>query len=100
MQTNYWRRELTIALAAFGFGFLLLPFLIYWLGVRVLGDYAPGAGVLDFAESIWADFLRLRPAAWMLVLGPYVIVQALRLLRRIWQTQIPVTPVTNPDDRP
>lgn len=99
MQTVNWRRELTILLATFGFGFLLVPFLIYWLGVRVLGEYGPGAGVLDLAESIWAEFLRLRPAAWMLVLGPYVVVQALRLFRRIWRVQVPVTLVTNPDDQ-
>ena len=99
MQTNYWRRELTIALAAFGFGFLVLPFAIYWVGSRVLGEYAPGAGALDLVESIWADFLRFELPAWILVLGPYLLVQALRLLRRIWRARTPVIAVTNPHDQ-
>jgi hypothetical protein len=87
MQTDHWRREITIAVAAFGGGFLLLPFAIYWLGTRLLGEYAPGEGVLDLAENVWASFLRLEPSAWILVFSPYIIIQGLRLLGRIWRAR-------------
>ncbi len=100
MQTDSWRRELTIAVAAFGFGFLFLPLAVYWLGTQVLGEYSPGKGVLDLAESVWLDFLRLSPPAWVLVLSPYLLIQGLRVLRRLWKGANPVNTVTNPHDRP
>ena len=94
--TAQWRRELTIAAAAFAVGFFVLPLAIYWLGQRMLGNYAPGAGVLDLADQIWSDFLQLAPAAWLLVLSPYLLLQLARLLRRVLRTRNPVKPVTNP----
>jgi len=93
--TARWRRELTIGAVAFAIGFFLLPLAIYWLGERVLGAYAPEAGVLDLAEQIWGDFLRLQPAAWLLVLSPYVLLQLSRLVRRLLRARNPVRPVTN-----
>lgn len=94
--TPQLRRELTIAAAAFAVGFFVLPPAIYWLGQRVLGNYAPGAGMLDLADQIWGDLLQLAPAAWLLVLSPYLLVQLLRLLRRLLGARNPVKPVTNP----
>lgn len=80
-----WRREITIAAACVGFGLLVLPFAIYLVGQRVIGEYSEGSGALDLAEAIWIDLLALRLPAWTLVLGPYVIVQLLRGLRRVWR---------------
>lgn len=80
-----WRRELIIAVAMLGFGFFVLPAAIYGFGVRVVGTYAGDNGLLGLAESIWVDLLRLAPAAWILVLSPYALVQALRLTRRLWR---------------
>ncbi|HEX5047707.1 MAG TPA: hypothetical protein VFX89_11345 [Gammaproteobacteria bacterium] len=94
--TAQWRRELTIAAVAFAVGFFVLPLAIYWLGQRVLGNYAPGAGVLDLADQIWGDLLALAPAAWLLVLSPYLLLQLFRLLRRLLTARNPVKPVTNP----
>jgi len=91
-----WRRELTIAAAAFAVGFFVLPLAIYWVGQRVLGNYATGAGALDLADQIWSDFLALAPAAWLLIFSPYFLLQLVRLLRRLLRTRNPVKPVTNP----
>jgi uncharacterized membrane protein HdeD (DUF308 family) len=73
------KKELTIAALLLGFGFLVLPIAIYWVGQQVIGEYAPDAGVLDLAEAIWSDLLQLRPSAWTLVLAPYLMVQLVRL---------------------
>jgi hypothetical protein len=94
--TAQWRRELTIGAVAFAVGFFVLPLAIYWIGQRLLGNYATGAGVLDLADRIWGDFLQLAPAAWLLVLSPYLVVQLSRLVRRLLRARNPVKPVTNP----
>jgi hypothetical protein len=97
--TAQWRRELTIGAAAFAVGFFLLPLAIYGVGQRLLGNYAIGAGFLDLADQIWGDFLQLAPAAWLLVLSPYFLVQLSRLLRRLLRAHNPVKPVTNSPSR-
>lgn len=80
-----WKRELTLAAAMLAFGLFILPLAIYLVGRQVIGEYDADAGVLALAEHIWTDFLSLRPTAWILVLGPYVVVQLLRYVRRVWR---------------
>ena len=79
------RRETVIAAAGLAFGLFVLPAAIYWVGKRIFGDYSPDGGMLALAEQIWSDLLALDPAAWLLVLSPYVIVQLGRLVRRLWR---------------
>jgi hypothetical protein len=67
------------------FGLLVLPMAIYVVGQRLIGGYAPGLGPLALAETIWIDFLSLRLPAWILVLSPYLTVQLVRGVRRVWQ---------------
>jgi hypothetical protein len=43
--------------------------------------------MLALVETIWIDFLALRPIAWILVLSPYAVVQMLRLVRRAWRRE-------------
>jgi len=81
-----WRRELVIATAMLAFGLFVLPMAIYSVGVRVIGSYGTEGGMLDLAETIWRDLLALAPWAWLLVLSPYVVVQALRLALRMWRS--------------
>jgi hypothetical protein len=78
-----WRREAAIAAAMIGVALLALPFAIYVVGQRLLGAYDGGAMAL--AEAIWLDLLALRPAAWTLVLWPYVTLQLVRWARRLWR---------------
>jgi hypothetical protein len=87
MKSGYWKRELVIAAALFGCGFLLLPLAIYWVGNHVVGDYAAEGGVLALMDQIWSDFFTLDPAAWTLVLSPYLLLQLLRLIRRTWRAR-------------
>ncbi|HUQ51658.1 MAG TPA: hypothetical protein VM692_05520 [Gammaproteobacteria bacterium] len=85
-QSPNWQREATIALAAIGFGLLILPFAVYVVGSELIGVYDPdGGGALDLAETIWLDLLSLRLPAWVLVLSPYITVQLARWVRRVWR---------------
>ena len=83
MEGMNWKRELTIAAALLAGGLFVIPVAVYVVGQRLFGEYVDG-GVLTLAEKIWGDFLTLRPAAWVLVLGPYLVVQLLRAIRRLW----------------
>jgi hypothetical protein len=99
MQTDAWRRELLIAVVSFGLGVFVLPIAIYWVGQRIIGEYAPEAGVLALAERIWSDLLALSPGAWALVASPYVIIQLVRLVARVRRLGMVVKPVTDSQQR-
>jgi len=86
MQSRTIKREIAIAAALFAAGLILLPPAIYWVGRQVAGDYA-GGGPLAFADQIWADFMQLEPAAWLLVLSPYLLLQLARLIGRTWRAR-------------
>lgn len=74
------RRELRIAGLWLGFGLLVMPFLIYLAGVLTLGPY--DGGLLSFLGSLLAAFFTLKATAWLLVLGPFILFTAIRLLTR------------------
>jgi hypothetical protein len=73
------RRHVPWIIAALVFAALVLPFLVYYTGLHTLGAYA-GGGPLDFVGDFYADLARLRPGAWLLLLGPVVLVVAWRML--------------------
>ena len=82
-----WRREVAIAAGLLAFGLILLPFVVYLVGQRVLGEYE-GDGALALAESIWRDLLSFRLAAWILVLSPYLTIQIARGVGLIWRRKL------------
>ena len=49
--TKAWQRELAIAAGLLAFGLIALPFAVYIVGQRVLGEYGAGEGAsaLDLA---------------------------------------------------
>jgi hypothetical protein len=75
-----WRRELGIFALLFGFGLLVMPFLIYLAGVLTLGPYE--GGLLAFLRSLLGAVITAKPTAWLLVVGPYLLFTAVRLLTR------------------
>ncbi|MEO8467395.1 MAG: hypothetical protein ABI640_18885 [Gammaproteobacteria bacterium] len=87
MPTDTLRREIIIGAVCFALGFFILPLAIYWVGHELIGNYSPdaSAGALALAESIWADVLHFRLAAWVLVLAPYALVLLLRFTRSLWR---------------
>ena len=84
--TSTWRREAAIAAGSVVFGLIALPFAVYVVGQRLLGDHDPGP--LGLAEAIWRDFLSLRLPAWILVLCPYIMIQLVRFARRVWRPRL------------
>jgi hypothetical protein len=83
-----WQREVAIAAGLLAFGLFALPFAVYVVGQRVLGEYGEGLGPLALAESIWLDLLSFRLPAWCLVLSPYLAIQLARGVRRIWRRKV------------
>jgi len=73
------KRHVAWAAAALVFAALLLPFLVYYTGLRVFGAY-PGGGPLRFVGAYYADLGRLQPGAWLLLLGPVALVVVWRVL--------------------
>lgn len=79
-----WQRELSLAAGLLAFGLIALPFAVYVVGQRLLGEYA-GSGAMGLAESIWLDLLAFEPLTWLLILTPYLAVQLARLVWRVWR---------------
>ena len=75
-------RDLRWLLAALLFGLLVLPLLVYFTGIAVLGPYAHG-GAAAFAADFAADLARMRWFSWSLALGPLVLVAIWRTASRL-----------------
>jgi hypothetical protein len=80
MQFLRTHRETRLALGLIGFGLLGVPILVYIVGSLTLG--AADASLWVFLKSLFGSLLQLRPSAWALVLGPYLLVTALRVTSR------------------
>lgn len=63
-----------------GFGFLVLPAIVYGVGVRLLGEYRPGGGMGLFYGDLYRALGRGEGWAWLLLLGPYLGIMAIRLM--------------------
>jgi hypothetical protein len=95
-----WRRELLIALAGIGVGLILLPILIYVVGVPLLGAYGGGSGIGafygDFVRNLAAGMLR----TWFIVLAPYLLLGLLRLIFWPWGKRQLAVNLTGPTGEP
>jgi hypothetical protein len=87
LPSDVWRRELVIAVVLIAVGAFVLPLAIYAVGQAVVGEYSSEGGMMGLAAHVWDELLRLRPAAWILVLSPYVTVLLLRAVRRLWRAR-------------
>ena len=77
MSPHRIRFELLFALGGIAFGALLLPALVYAVGVGLLGTYA-GKGLAGLYGNLFADLISGSWAAAALVFGPYVILMLAR----------------------
>jgi hypothetical protein len=80
-----WKREILICVVFLLVGLVGLPVSIYFVGLKVIGPYAPDQGVIDLMRTIWTDLAAPRLGAWLLVLSPYLVIQLLRLTVRAWR---------------
>jgi hypothetical protein len=74
------RREALLFAIFGGFGLAVLPALVYLVGQALLGAYRPDAGMGAFYSDLYGHLGAFSPGAWLLVMGPYLAVQFLRLL--------------------
>lgn len=80
MQYTHWlRREAVLFGLLGGAGLLVLPALVFVVGQQLLGEY-PDGGMGAFYADLYGHLGSASPWAWMLVLGPWLGVQFLRLL--------------------
>lgn len=77
---GWLRRELIIAGVFILMGAILLPIAIYLIGQSLLGTYSEqGHGIGHLYGDIFSDLRSGFPAAWILILSPWLAVQLLRL---------------------
>jgi hypothetical protein len=79
-QSILGNRELRRALALIAFGLVVLPLLVYAVGAVTLGT--AGSGLWEYLKVLYGSLLQLRPSAWALVLGPYLLLTLLRFTSR------------------
>jgi hypothetical protein len=72
-------RDAAWVLLAAVFAAIVLPVLVFYTGTATLGPYARG-GLGAFLADYAGDLARLRPGAWVLLLGPVALVVAWRVL--------------------
>jgi hypothetical protein len=81
------RRELALLGFALALSFFVLPFLTWFAGQFFLGDYVrtPAGVPAGGPFALWWDYLRGLASGslgyWTVLLGPYVILLALRMSR-------------------
>jgi hypothetical protein len=83
------RRELIVYGAALGLGLLLMPFLIWFAGNRVLGPYVHGqnthAGPFALFTDYWVGLAHGSAVFWAVALGPALLLFLVRLFVRLYR---------------
>jgi hypothetical protein len=74
-----WARHVAWIVAAVLFAALALPVLVYYTGTATLGPYANGE-LSQFLGHFWSDVLQLRVNAWILLLGPVLLITVWRII--------------------
>jgi hypothetical protein len=87
-------RELFIATAVLALSLTVLPVAVYFVGVRVVGEYLSDGGVWGLLFNVWTDLGEGQLAAWLLVSSPYLIILLLRVGRSLWKHRGGVSSVT------
>lgn len=74
------RFELIFVSVGLIFGLFVMPALIYTVGTLLLGPYGENQGLGSFYGDFFRDLVTPAVRAWILALGPLVLVSALRLM--------------------
>ncbi len=75
-----WGFELILLSAALAVGLLVLPALIYGVGLALLGAYGQGGGLSEFYGDFFADLATPVGRAWLLACGPALMLYLVRLI--------------------
>ncbi|HLQ07848.1 MAG TPA: hypothetical protein VK128_02215 [Steroidobacteraceae bacterium] len=83
------QRELVIFGLALLFGLIVMPFLIWYAGSRVLGPYLHGqnahAGPFALVADFFLGLVHGSAVFWAVALGPAVILLLIRLFVALWR---------------
>jgi hypothetical protein len=79
-----WSREALIALIALIVGFGLMPLLIFYAGITLLGRYE-GANAARIYEGVYHGLQLGSAASLIVVFGPYALYLILKGLRLWWR---------------
>lgn len=83
------RRELVVYGAALLFGLVIMPFLIWFGGSRVLGPYThgqnPHAGPFALLADYFVGLAHGSVVFWAVALGPPLLLLLLRLFTRLYR---------------
>jgi hypothetical protein len=79
-----WGAELVAAAAGLLLGVVVMPILIFYGGVAVLGRFE-GAGLGHLYGSLFRGLKEASTASWIVFLGPYVLYLLFRALRAWWR---------------
>jgi hypothetical protein len=74
------RFEIVLASILLAFGLFVLPAMIYWVGILLLGPYGEGSGLGRFYADFFGDLVAPSARTWALALGPLVLISLLRLI--------------------
>jgi hypothetical protein len=76
------RFELIFGSVWLALGLFILPALIFWVGITLLGPYGEGqgAGMGTFYGDFYGDLAEGEVRAWALALGPLVLVSLIRAI--------------------
>jgi hypothetical protein len=76
------RFELIFGSVWLALGLFILPALIFWVGITLLGPYGEGqgAGMGTFYGDFFGDLANGEVRAWALALGPLVLVSLIRAI--------------------
>ena len=89
------KKELVLFGSLFAFGLVLLPLVVYLVGVEIIGPYEGEGGAFGLLGSIMVALVHGAWPAWMLTLAPYLVVQLSRLAIHVLWRRPRVTAVTD-----
>jgi len=92
------RFEIIFASAWVAIGLFALPAAIYLVGVLMLGPYKPGAGLMQFYTDFFGDLATPTLRAWILALGPLVLITLIRLV--FWGVPVRERRASVPEEAP
>jgi len=82
--TSGWSVELGLALIGLLVGAGLMPILIFFVGVSLLGRYE-GAGLGRTFSALYSGLVHGSIASWVVFLGPYALYLLFMGLRAWWR---------------
>ena len=94
-----WRKEALIAAISLGLGFVVLPAVIYGVGVKMLGDYGGGPHIGSFYGEFFRNLAAGTGRTWFIGFAPYLLLWILRLVFWRWERKTP-PPVAAPRRAP